>query len=121
MLEWDPFGSAELEGPAGAWERLRRRCPVARSERQGGCWAVSRYGDAVEIARDAETFNNSGGPQFETARPPLEVDRPEHTFFRRVLQPSFAKERVARPVRTTFIRRGVSSLPVRLRRRESDG
>lgn len=96
MPEWDPFGSAELDDPAGAWERLRKRCPVAWSERQGGFWTVSRYEDAVEIARDAETFNNSGGPQFETARPPLEVDRPEHTFFRRVLQPYFAKERVAR-------------------------
>ena len=56
-----------------------------------GFWAVSRYDDVVAIARASERFNNSGGPQFGTSRPPLEVDRPEHTFFRRILQPHFAK------------------------------
>jgi cytochrome P450 len=61
----------------------------------GGFWAVSRYDDVVSIARASERFNNSGGPQFGTRRPPLEVDRPEHTFYRRVLQPYFTKERVA--------------------------
>ena len=61
----------------------------------GGFWAVSRYDDVVSIARASERFNNSGGPQFGTGRPPLEVDRPEHTFYRRVLQPYFGRERVA--------------------------
>ena len=51
-------------------------CPVAWSERHGGFWVVSRYDDAVEIARDSVRFNNSGEPQFGTPRPPLEVDRP---------------------------------------------
>ncbi len=60
-----------------------------------GFWAVSRFDDVVSIARASDRFNNSGGPQFGTSRPPLEVDRPEHTFFRRVLQPHFARERVA--------------------------
>jgi cytochrome P450 len=60
-----------------------------------GFWAVSRYDDVVTIARASERFNNSGGPQFGTRRPPLEVDRPEHTFYRRILQPHFSKERVA--------------------------
>jgi cytochrome P450 len=61
----------------------------------GGFWAVSRYDDVVSLAVAADRFNNSGGPQFGRGRPPLEVDRPEHTFFRRVLHPYFAKERVA--------------------------
>ena len=56
---------------------------------------MSRYDDAVEIARRADVFNNSGDPQFGTPRPPLEVDRPLHTVFRRILQPYFAKQRVA--------------------------
>ena len=60
-----------------------------------GFWAISRYDDVVTIARASERFNNSGGPQFGTSRPPLEVDRPEHTFYRRILQPHFSKERVA--------------------------
>jgi cytochrome P450 len=57
---------------------------------------VSRYDDVVSLAVAPDLFNNSGGPQFGRGRPPLEVDRPEHTFFRRVLHPFFAKERVGR-------------------------
>ena len=56
---------------------------------------MSRYADAVELARRPERFVNSGAPQFGTPRPPLEVDRPVHSVFRRLLQPYFAKERIA--------------------------
>ena len=80
--------------PPSSWKGLRDGCPVAWVERMGGFWLVSRYRDVVEIARASERFNNSGGPQFGTSRPPLEVDRPEHAFFRRVLQPYFARERI---------------------------
>ena len=93
--EWDPFSPDAAADPPASWEDLRERCPVAWSERHGGFWVVSRYDDAVEIARDSVRFNNSGDPQFGTPRPPLEVDRPLHTVFRRVLQPYFTKQRVA--------------------------
>ena len=92
--DWDPFGTDALSDPPSSWRGLRDGCPVAWVERMGGFWLVSRYADVVDIARASERFNNSGGPQFGTSRPPLEVDRPEHAFFRRVLQPYFARERV---------------------------
>jgi len=95
MSEFDPYAPEALAAPHASWAELRERCPVAWSDRMSGFWAVSRYEDVVTIARASERFNNSGGPQFGTSRPPLEVDRPEHTFFRRVLQPHFSKERVA--------------------------
>ena len=94
-VEWDPYAPEAIADPPASWAELREHCPVAWSERMGGFWAVSRYDDVVSIARASDRFNNSGGPQFGTSRPPLEVDRPEHTFFRRVLQPHFARERVA--------------------------
>ncbi len=95
QVEWDPYAPDAVADPHASWAELRERCPVAWSERMSGFWAVSRYDDVVAIARASERFNNSGGPQFGTSRPPLEVDRPEHTFFRRLLQPHFAKERIA--------------------------
>jgi cytochrome P450 len=94
-VEWDPYAPDAVADPRASWAELRDHCPVAWSERMSGFWAVSRYDDVVAIARASDRFNNSGGPQFGTSRPPLEVDRPEHTFFRRVLQPHFSKERVA--------------------------
>jgi cytochrome P450 len=90
-MSFDPYA---VDDPHAAWAELRDTCPVAHSERMGGFWLLSRYDDVVEVARDAARFNNSGGPQFGTPRPPLEVDRPEHSFFRRLLQPYFAKEHV---------------------------
>jgi cytochrome P450 len=91
---WDPFGPEAAADPPESWRALRESSRMAWSERQGGFWVVSRYDRAVAIARDSGRFNNSGGPQFGTARPPLEVDRPDHTLFRRILQPYFARERV---------------------------
>jgi cytochrome P450 len=93
--DWDPYAPEALDSPPDSWAELREHCPVAWSERMGGFWAVSRYDDVVTIARASERFSNSGGPQFGTPRPPLEVDRPEHTFYRRVLQPFFTRARVA--------------------------
>jgi cytochrome P450 len=95
LTDFDPYAPNAVANPPATWAALRERCPVAWSDRMSGFWAVSRYDDVVSIARASERYNNSGGPQFGTSRPPLEVDRPEHTFFRRVLQPHFAKERVA--------------------------
>src|SRR5262245_8011422 len=74
---------------------LRERCPVAWTERAGGFWADTRYDDIREATRDPEPFINGGGPQWGKARPPLEVDRPLHTTFRRLLQPYFHKRHIA--------------------------
>jgi cytochrome P450 len=95
VIQFDPYAPEAVADPPSVWADLRDRCPVAWSDRMSGFWAVSRYDDVVTIARASERFNNSGGPQFGTSRPPLEVDRPAHTFYRRILQPHFSKERVA--------------------------
>lgn len=98
--DWDPYAPKAIADPAGSWRELREALPVAWCERSvlspGGFWTVSRYDDVVSLAVAADLFNNSGGEagRGKKGRPPLEVDRPEHTFFRRVLHPYFAKERV---------------------------
>jgi len=93
--DWDPLAPPALDDPVAAMAELRERCPVAWTERAGGFWAVTRYDDIRAATRDSETFLNGGGPQWGKARPPLEVDRPVHTHFRRLLQPYFHKRRIA--------------------------
>jgi len=93
--DWDPLAPPALDDPVLALADLRERCPVAWTDRAGGFWAVTKYDDIREATRDSETFINGGGPQWGKARPPLEVDRPEHTHFRRLLQPYFHKKRIA--------------------------
>jgi cytochrome P450 len=93
--DWDPLAPPALNDPVTAMAELRGRCPVAWTDRAGGFWAVTRYDDIREATRDSETFVNGGAPQWGKARPPLEVDRPLHTHFRRLLQPYFHRKRIA--------------------------
>ena len=93
--DWDRLAPPALDDPLTAQAHLRARCPVAWADRAGGFWAVTRYEDIVAVVRDSETFVNGGGPQWGKARPPLEVDRPIHTRFRRLLQPYFHRSRIA--------------------------
>jgi cytochrome P450 len=94
--DWDPVSPATAEDPMAAQAELRERCPVAWTNRIGdGFWALTRWDDVASAARDTSTFSNSGNPRFgETLSPPIEVDRPEHTVWRRLIAPYFSRESV---------------------------
>lgn len=80
--------------------RLRHECPVAWSEDWGGYWTLARYQDVAATALDDDTFR-AGRPfvqvpdMTEMAVIPIAVNPPEHTFYRRFLNPYFTAERVA--------------------------
>ncbi|MFZ0380673.1 MAG: cytochrome P450 [Solirubrobacteraceae bacterium] len=101
--DWDPLDPVAVEDPFGVHARLREGCPVARSERWGGFWSLMRHEDVIAAALDTETFisgekttiPDSTGPD-RPPRPPLEVDRPEHTHYRRLLAPYFSAEQARR-------------------------
>jgi cytochrome P450 len=100
--DWDPLEDAALQDPTAAHAELRQRCPVAFSGRWGGFWSLMRHEDIVAAALDTDTFisgekttiPDSTGPG-RPPRPPLEVDRPEHTHYRRLLAPYFTPQRIA--------------------------
>jgi cytochrome P450 len=79
---------------------FRTRCPVARSERNGGFWVVSTYDDVHTIARDAEAFSNTRGiiipPVDIEPLIPNDVDPPEHGKYRGILQAWLAPGSVKR-------------------------
>lgn len=85
---------------------LRRRCPVARTERFGGGWLPTRYEDVAAIAYDTERFTSRSvvmsnfRPPREVApvgvTPPISSDPPFHHDARRLLLPAFKKSAVAR-------------------------
>jgi cytochrome P450 len=56
----------------------------------GGFWAVLDHDLIIQAALDTATFSNVV-PFFKTIRPPLECDPPEHTAYRRMLNPYFAQ------------------------------
>jgi cytochrome P450 len=91
--DWDPSAADPLAEQA----RMRRECPVAWTSRLGtGAWAITKYADVAAAARDTATFSSRNKPRLgPVPSPPIEVDRPEHTVYRRLLAPYFDQRRIA--------------------------
>ena len=81
---------------------FRERCPVARTGRHGGYWAVLSYGAVREAFGDPGRFSSASGVIFPsvvvagTPQPPLEADPPDHAIYRRMIQKYFTRPAVAR-------------------------
>lgn len=79
---------------------LRARCPVAHSNDLGGFWMLTRHADIEAAMSDPTLFStavqNVVPPVATTGRrPPLHLDPPEHTPYRRAIAPLFRRERMA--------------------------
>jgi len=84
---------------------LRARCPVAHTDRHGGYFVVTRYDDVLAVLRDSRSA--SSGRAMEAGRPSMdegvtippnpfrmgimEMDPPDCTMYRRVLNPWFSR------------------------------
>jgi cytochrome P450 len=81
--------------PHPLYKRLRKEAPIAWND-ELGFWAVSRHADVVAAESDAKTFCASGGIlveeigiRYESPPTILHTDPPEHTRYRRLVQPGF--------------------------------
>jgi cytochrome P450 len=91
--------------PHATFQRLREDDPVSWwEERDGsGFWAVTRYQDIMELNRDFATYTSSKGirledmdeEETEARRTLMEMDPPEHTRLRRLVQGGFTRRMVA--------------------------
>lgn len=88
--------------PYPTYSTLRTRCPVAHSERYGGHWLLTRYGDVRAAALNYHDFTSSvpGVTAIPVITPrtepqlPLELDPPLHARYRALVNPVFSKRRV---------------------------
>jgi cytochrome P450 len=81
--------------------RMRALCPVARSDQYGGFWVVSGYEDALAVAQDWATYSSAHGLSVAGAPTvvrnlPVEADPPEQRIFKRLINPYFTPDAVAR-------------------------
>ena len=76
---------------------LAEQSPLVYSPRYGGHWIVTRYAEIHEVLRNPQTFSshpNNLVPHGAGKFLPLELDPPEHTAFRKALQPLFNPARM---------------------------
>ena len=102
--DFDHTDEAWAADPYPIWEELRRRCPVAHSDRYGGVWLPTRHADVAAIANDMEHFSSRSiivsehrppvmlAP--EGIAPPISSDPPFHKEARRMLLPIFSPQRI---------------------------
>jgi cytochrome P450 len=97
VAEFDHWDSELAKDPFPVYDSLRAQCPVAHSDAHGGFFVLSRYEDIEAAARDHETFSSRSisvpDPGVMPSSPPLDLDPPRHTAFRRVLLPYFSPGR----------------------------
>lgn len=94
------MGPETFDSPHDMFRQLRRECPVAWSNGWGGFWALTKYDDVVDVLSDPATFTTTIQnvvPRVATSRrrPPLHLDPPEHTPYRRAIAPLFRESRMA--------------------------
>ena len=87
--DWDPRSQAVLEDQIAAYDHMRDRCPVAYSDYLH--WSVFRHADIMHVLNDHDTFSNAVSSHLSV---PNNMDTPEHTEYRKIIEPYFGPERM---------------------------
>ncbi|CAM3528757.1 cytochrome P450 [Halomonas lysinitropha] len=88
--DWDPRAESVLNDQIAAYDEMRSRCPVAFSDYLQ--WSLFRHADVMCVLEDHETFSNAASRHLSV---PNAMDPPEHTRFRRIIEPYFGPEAMA--------------------------
>lgn len=88
--DWDPRAESVLSDQCAAYDEIRRGCPVAYSDALE--WSVFRHQDVVTVLSDPDTFSSQTS---ERRVVPNGMDPPEHTAYRRAIEPYFTADRMA--------------------------
>lgn len=101
VVDFDVY-DPNLASPADVFQdrvaELAAKGPVVYSPAYGGHWIVTGYQEVHDVLTDPATFsaypNNLVTPADFGKFIPLEIDPPEHTAYRQVLQPLFSPQRM---------------------------
>ena len=99
LHEFDADVVETFDSTHALFAELRGRCPVAHSADFEGFWVLTKYDDVIGALADADLFSTAIQnvvPRVATSgrRPPLHLDPPEHTPYRRAITPLFRSERM---------------------------
>lgn len=88
--DWNPTSDTVLRDQRAAYDEMRERCPVAHSDFLG--WSLFRHEDVVRVLNDPDTFSSVVSRHLSV---PNGMDPPEHTEYRRIIEPYFRPDRMA--------------------------
>lgn len=97
--DYDPLMHEDFETPHRVFADLRARCPVPHSDAFGGFWMLTRHADIRRVLDDPIEFttrvrNVVPGASATGRRPPLHLDPPEHTPYRKAIDRALGPKRV---------------------------
>jgi cytochrome P450 len=97
--DWDHLDRRWVEDPFPIWDEIRRKCPIAHTERFMGVYLPTRYADVRAVAYDTENFSSRRVVVRETPppripAPPITSDPPHHRPARMVLLPPFTPDAI---------------------------
>ncbi len=128
VVGFDPFSDAMLDDPFTAYEELRALAPVVKLERHG-CYMAVDYEALNTVLTDWEHFSSAHGVGLNNYlinkpwRPKsiiLEVDPPDHTVTRRVLNRVLSRPAMEK-MRQTFALEAAALVEALVARGEFDG
>lgn len=95
---FDHADPMQMNSPHAMYGSFREQCPVGRSRKHGGFYFAARYADAKRVFEEHATFSSSTGvgiPPHPYKMLPIDLDPPQQTKFRRILNRHFTIEAVA--------------------------
>lgn len=100
LHEFDADVAEGFDDAHAVFKALRGRCPVAHTSDFEGFWLLTKYDDVIRALADYENFSTADQnvvPRVATSgrRPPLHLDPPDHTPYRRAISPLFYPDRMA--------------------------
>ncbi|NMT62054.1 cytochrome P450 [Marinobacter orientalis] len=106
--DWNPRSDEVLGDQIRAYDTMRAQCPVAWSDYQH--WTLFRHRDVMRVLEDHQTFSSAASNHVSV---PNGMDPPEHTPYRRVIEPYFSKRAMSEfePTCRSIARNLVNSLP----------
>ena len=101
-MSFDQHDPRFIEDPEHVFGPMRDEHPLVHSDLYGGFWVLTRYDDVTAAALDCEAFTSAvpGTTLIPPTQPreypllPLELDPPEHSVYRALVNPLFAKPRI---------------------------
>ncbi|MBA2933842.1 cytochrome P450 [Sphingomonas sp. CGMCC 1.13654] len=97
-----------MQAPGAFYDRMRRECPVGHSTKLGGYYFTTTFEGTKRVYDDFRTFTSKDGtalPKQPMVLLPSDIDPPEQTRLRRLLNPFFlpdAAERLRPRIQTVI-------------------